>query len=171
MEIQELYDQVNKQGGIGRLPYRLTEDCQACGQVQNLNSCPRGGDCIPFLLPEDFRVWAANDMVVNHPVCGFEEIILPTYNDYMGPDGGYVAIYTRDPVAGLYSVGGGIYVMGQIRVQGYYSGRIFVPTGYQLGDNITRDANILEACKMYIPEMKNDYWVGGDTGGWFGIPG
>lgn len=80
-----------------------------------------------------------------------------------------VAIYTRDPEAGLYSVGDGIYVMGQVRVKGEYVDRIFVPEGYRLGDEITRDPKILETCEKYIPDMQNDFWIGGDTGGWFGI--
>lgn len=134
---------------------------------------------IPFMLPEDFKVYFHDGIILNWQPGGFEEIPLPTYNDYQGKDGGYVALYTRDPEAGLYSVGdeGGstIYVMGQVRVQGYYNGRIFIPTAgdhpYVLGDNITRDEKILKICKQYFPEMQNDFWIGGDTGGWFGIPG
>ena len=125
-----------------------------------------------FMLPENFQVYTDGYTILNwQPDESFKEITLPTYNDYQGKDGGYVALYTRDPEAGLYGVGDGIYVMGQLRVQGHYVGRIFVPTGYEYGENITRDAKILETCKTYFPEMSNDFWVGGDTGGWFGIPG
>ena len=58
--------------------------------------------------------------------------------------------------------------MGQVRIPGHYEGRVFVPEGYELGDNITRDEKILEICKQYFPDLE-DFWVGGDTGGWFGI--
>lgn len=137
-------------------------------RVNSLDTENNFQPAVPFMLPLDFEIYA-----------GGEAIALPTYNDYQGEDGGYVALYTRDPEAGLYSVGdeGGstIYVMGQVRVQGYYDGRIFIPTAgdrpYGLGDNITRDEKILEICKKYFPEMQNDFWIGGDTGGWFGIPG
>jgi len=95
---------------------------------------------------------------------------LPIHNDYMGPDGGYVAIYTREQDRAVYGVGGDIYVMGAIRVQGRYHGRIFVPKGYALGDNITRDKAILALCEKHYPDMKGKMWIGGDTGGWFGYP-
>lgn len=147
--------------------------------INKKNDCKACADQIPFMLPEDFKVYTNNrGLILNWPRPGLKEITLPTFNDYLGEDGGYVALYTRDPNAGLYSVGneGGstIYVMGQVRVQGYYHGRIFIPTdgdrAYKLGDNITRDEKILTICKQYFPEMQNDFWIGGDTGGWLGIP-
>lgn len=130
---------------------------------------------IPNMLPEDFKVYVQGGTVINWQPGGFKEINLPTVNHYREQDGGYVALYTRDPELGLYSVGneGGspIYVMGQIRVQGFYDGRIFIPTDgdrqYVRGDNITRDQKILATCKEYFP-TDSDYWIGGDTGGWFG---
>lgn len=124
-----------------------------------------------YFLPHDFKVYTHGKHILNWNPGGWTEHTLPTYDDYLGEDGGYVALYTRDQQAGLYSVGGGIYVMGQVRVKGHYHGRIFIPEGYRPGDNITRDPQLLETCKKYFPEMRNDFWVGGDTGGWFGIPG
>lgn len=122
-----------------------------------------------WMLPEDFRVYAAHDMVVNNPIPGFEERILPTFNHYRGVDGGYVAVYTRNEEKGVYGVGEGIHVVGQIRLQGKYAGRIFIPNGYNPGDNITRDPEILALCREYFPDMRGEVWVGGDTGGWYGI--
>lgn len=125
----------------------------------------------PYLLQEDFRVYSDDEQVINHPYPGFSERILPTWNVYMGTDGGYVAIYTREKEAGVYGVGGGIYVVGQVRVRGNYEGRIFVPSGYRLGDDITHDPIILNLCEDLYSDMKGKIWIGGDTGGWFGIPG
>ena len=125
--------------------------------VQDNSECPcchAQRRSFSYLLPEDFVVYGR---------------ILPTYNDYMGADGGYVAIYTHNASQGVYSVGGGIYVVGQIRVQGHYDGRIFIPKGYKRGDNITQDPEILAIGAKYR-DMKG-CWIGGDTGGWFGIPG
>lgn len=125
---------------------------------------------ISFLLPEDFAVYYDGKTVINwQPSSRFEKKYLPTFNHYMGEDGGYVAIYTRDKDAGIYGVGGGIYVVGQIRVQGHYDGRIFIPKGYKRGDNITQDPELLSVCEIYFPEMAGRMWIGGDTGGWFGI--
>lgn len=96
--------------------------------------------------------------------------LLPTFNDYMGSDGGYIAVYTRETKNVAYSVGGGIQVVAQVRVKGRYSGRIFIPEGYVRGDNITRDPNLVGTCRKYLPDWNGkDIWVGGDTGGWFGL--
>ena len=94
---------------------------------------------------------------------------LPVFKPYTGDDGGYVAVYTRDQEHAVYSVGDGIYVAGLIRVQGHYVGRIFYPTGYGPGDDITHDAAILELCDEYFPELIGKDWIGGDTGG-FDLP-
>lgn len=121
------------------------------------------------LLPVDFQVYVNNNAVINRAAKGFQTRTLPTFNHYTGPNGGYLAIYTHSKEAGIYGVGGDIYVVGQVRVPGQYQGRIFVPEGYKLGDNCTRDPQLLEICHHYLPEMEGQVWVGGDTGGWFGI--
>lgn len=126
-------------------------------------------EMLSCFLPEDFKVYTNGKTVVNRPFPGFEKKTLPTFNHYMGSDGGYVAIYTHEKNGSVYGVGGGIYVVGQVRVQGEYQGRIFVPKGYNLGDNITRDPEIIEICESYFPQMKGKIWIGGDTGGWMGI--
>ncbi|MFA6915433.1 MAG: hypothetical protein WC222_03480 [Parachlamydiales bacterium] len=123
-----------------------------------------------FFLPEDFAVYTDGKIVINwQPSERYEKKMLPTFNHYQGQDGGYVAIYTHDKEAAVYGVGGDIYVIGQIRVQGHYDGRIFIPKGYKRGDNITQDPELLEICATYFPSMSGNMWVGGDTGGWFGI--
>lgn len=124
----------------------------------------------PFVLPEDFAVYSDGKTVMDwQPSSSYNKMHLPIFNEYEGQNGGYIAVYTHDRKAGVYSVGGGIYVMGLIRVEGRYVGRIFVPKGYKLGDNITQDRELLEICEKYFPHMVGDMWVGGDTGGYFGI--
>lgn len=124
----------------------------------------------PYFLSEDFAVYTDGKTVINwQPSPSYEKKYLPTFNFYEGENGGYVAIYTRDPDRGVYGVGGGIYVMGQIRVEGRYEGRIFIPKGYRPGDNITQEPGLLEVCEKYFPNMAGRMWLGGDTGGWFGI--
>jgi len=121
------------------------------------------------LLPSDFVVYVRGNTVTIHDSEGFEKRILPSVAHYSGNDGGYVAIYTRQAEDAVYPVGGGIYVAGQIRVKGRYVGRIFYPEGYNEGDDITHDPGILDLCHTYFPDLGNDIWLGGDTGGWFGI--
>lgn len=121
-------------------------------------------------LPEDFTVYTNGQSVVDHAYAGpdFKACSLPTVNHYTGSNGGYVALYSHEEKGSAYSIGNGIYVMGQVRIPGQYKGRIFVPEGYQLGDNITKEGKILEICKQYFPDLE-DFWIGGDTGGWYGI--
>ncbi len=123
-----------------------------------------------YYLPEDFEIYTDGKTVINWPASSrFEKKYLPTFNYYQGEEGGYVAIYTHDKDMAVYGVGNGIYVLGQIRVEGHYEGRIFIPKGYKAGDNITKDRELLGICEQYFPTMAGRMWVGGDTGGWFGI--
>lgn len=123
-----------------------------------------------YYLSEDFAVYIYEDIVLNwQPDSNYEKTYLPTFNYYEGTDGGYVAIYTRDKTAGIYDVGNGIYVMGQIRVQGHYEDHIFIPKGYASDDDITQDPALLEICASYFPATAGRMWVGGDTGGWFDL--
>jgi len=122
------------------------------------------------LLPENFKVYVGSNSVLNFPEEGYTEKTLPTFNHYKGEDGGYVAFYTHEKEGSVYGVGGDIYVFGQIRVQGEYIGRIFYPTGYDEGSDITKDATILALCFQYMPQWQGkEVWLGGDTGGWLGL--
>ena len=122
-----------------------------------------------YILPEDFKVYVGqNGGVVNTAAPGYEEKVLPTVNKYMGDDGGYIACYSRNKKGSIYSVGGGIYVMGQIRLQGQYIGRIFHPKGYEHRD-ISAASEFKDLCNETFPACQGGGWAGGDTGGWFGI--
>ncbi|MBE8988042.1 MULTISPECIES: hypothetical protein [unclassified Nostoc] len=122
-----------------------------------------------YLLPEDFRVYVSDEgSVVNWAAPGYTEKILPTVNKYMLRDGGYIACYSRNEEGSIYSVGGGIYVMGQIRLQGRYIGRIFHPLGYE-GKDISAAVEFKTLCNQTFAAARNGGWAGGDTGGWFGI--
>jgi hypothetical protein len=123
------------------------------------------------LLPEDFRVYVRPGCVINHGCPGMEEKILPTVNHYTGKEGGYLAIYTTDASKGIYDVGNGIYVAGQVRFPGHYVGRIFVHEGHEFGKAATEEQlqELLAICAQYFPELGGNMWLGGDTGGWFGV--
>lgn len=122
-----------------------------------------------LLLSEKLEIYTDGKAVVNHPYPGFSKKILPTNNDYKGTFGCYVACYSHHKKDAVYSVGKNIYVIGQVRVPGHYTGRICIPTGFTDKDiSVEKTFNALcgkrfKACK------DNSCWVGGDTGGWFGI--
>ncbi len=120
----------------------------------------------PYWLHEDFRVFTNDRGIVSTHSSGaegFEARILPTVNQYTEADGGYVAFYSRDPAKAVYSVGGGIYVVGQIRLKGRYIGRIFHPAGYENQD-ISAAPEFKALCRQTFAV---EGWAGGDTGGWF----
>jgi hypothetical protein len=104
-----------------------------------------------------------------------EQIILPsdfyvpTVNDFTGFPGCYVAAYSRTQRNSVYSVGDGIYVMGQVRVPGRYEGRICQPVGYE-GQDISRLDYFKDLFEQTLPDAcrKRICWAGGDTGGFVG---
>ncbi|KPQ35201.1 MAG: hypothetical protein ACLFM4_10760 [Phormidium sp.] len=114
-----------------------------------------------MMLPEEFTVTVqdANGRSVQR--------VLPTVNRYQGEDGGYIAFYSRNPEIGVYSVGGGIYVVGQVRLQGEYWGRIFQPAGYE-GEDISAEQVFKDLADEIFPQCNGGCWAGGDTGGWLG---
>ena len=122
--------------------------------------------CTPLLLGSCATLGTAGDASQPSPDSVLNSV--PVFKPYVGADGGYVAVYSHDREHSVYSVGDGIYVAGLVRVQGSYIGRIFYPTGYGLGDDITHDATILRLCDHYFPKLNGQEWIGGDTGG-FGL--
>ena len=121
------------------------------------------------ILPANFKVYVKDNVVVNVSYPGFEERTLPTVNKFIGYPGCYVAAYSRRKEKSVYSVGGGIYVMGQVRVRGSYQERICLPVGYENAD-ISADPQFkLMIAKVLPSACKEGCWAGGDTGGWFGV--
>lgn len=120
------------------------------------------------VLPEDFSVYVQNDVVINYPARGFERKILPTRNLFLGSPGGYIACYSHHQPSSVYGVGGGIYVMGQLRIPGHYHGRLFHPNGY-INKDISAASKFKALCTTTFPACRGECWAGGDTGGWFGM--
>jgi len=122
------------------------------------------------MLPESFTVYTAGDTVANHSNGGsVGPVTLPTDNTFQDDPGCYVACYTKDK--GVYSVGGGIQVLGQVRVAGKYVGRVCRPTGNETSD-ISAMEEFKSLCNTTFATCENaegGCWAGGDTGGWFGI--
>jgi len=91
---------------------------------------------------------------------------LPTVNAYSGRSGCYIACYSRDRQGAVYTVGGGIWVKGLVRVPGKYRGRICHPAGYEDKD-ISAESTFKQLCGEAIAACNDGCWAGGDTGGWF----
>ena len=122
--------------------------------------------CVPLILGACATVGTESDTHQQTPADTVNGA--PVFRPYTGDDGGYVAVYTHDREHAVYSVGDDIYVAGLVRVRGRYIERIFYPSGYSPGDDITHDPAILKLCDRYFPSLKGNDWIGGDTGG-FGL--
>ncbi|WP_445632592.1 hypothetical protein NSTC745_04140 [Nostoc sp. DSM 114161] len=94
---------------------------------------------------------------------------LPTVNDFTGSPGCYIAAYSHQREMSARSVGGDIYVMGQVRVPGHYEGRICQPKGYE-GKDISSLDYFKELFDQKLPKVciNKSCWAGGDTGGFVG---
>jgi hypothetical protein len=134
---------------------------------------PCGAKAKPRLLPEKFTVWVSpkkggGESVINYKIPGSQERVLRVFNDYLGDDGGYVAIYTRKKNLSVYQCGKeDIYVVALLRVKGKYMGSTCVPTGYKRGERICSDPELVSIALKYLGGglTANDIWLGGDTGG------
>jgi hypothetical protein len=121
------------------------------------------------LLPSPFPVYSNGQIVVNHPVAGFRQILIPTVNAYNKPNGCYVMCYSHNSKNGLYKVSSDIYAIGQIRVPGQYQNGICIPKNYADKD-ISAATHFKKLCTKQISACnKGGCWAGGGTGGWFGM--
>lgn len=119
-------------------------------------------------LPDSIFIWTDGKIVVNHAIAGWMRKKLPIINHYTGSgDGVYVAVYSHNKFRSIYTVGGDIYVMGLIRLKGSWNGTIAEPEGWE-GKDISASEEFKQLAKQYFPACRNDGWVGGDTGGFFG---
>jgi len=121
------------------------------------------------LLPENYSVYTSGGAVVNSYYPGLEKRTLGTVNSFRGAPGCYIACYSHNSEKAAYSVGGGMYVMGQIRVAGRYMRRVCNPDNY-VNKDISAAQYFKDLCNNTFPEKcTTGCWAGGDTGGWFGI--
>lgn len=93
---------------------------------------------------------------------------VPTDSRFAGTPGCYVACYARREAGAAYSVGGGIFVHGLVRVPGRYEGRICLPTGHETADISVPTSPFGAQCAAAIPSCRGGCWAGGDTGGFLG---
>jgi hypothetical protein len=117
------------------------------------------------LMPDFYVVYTdGTSMVVNHEYPGLKKVILPINNSYKQAPGCYIACYSKEKEGAIYPVGGGIFVMGQVRVPGSYQSRICRPKGYETAD-ISAEDYFKKLCRKSLPNCKTDTscWAGGDT--------
>ena len=79
-------------------------------------------------LPRRFKVYRNEAGVVQQkPEAGFVAKIIPNINLFRNAPGCYLACYSSDPNKGVYPVSSDAYLVGQIRVEGEYRGKVCYP--------------------------------------------
>lgn len=117
-----------------------------------------------LLLPNPFPVYTHGTVVVNHSYPGFKRKALPINNDFKKNPGCYMACYSHDQKNAIYAVSNDIFVLGMVRIPGQYSYRICMPDASQ-----SKNFPLPDLCNKYFKSCGNNCWVGGETGGFFGV--
>ncbi|RCJ32411.1 hypothetical protein A6769_28185 [Nostoc punctiforme NIES-2108] len=97
------------------------------------------------------------------------DFYLPTINDFTGYPGCYIAAYSHQKKMSVNSVGGNVYVMGQVRVPGHYEGKNCEPKGYE-GKKIDSLDYFKKLFDQKLPKacMNKNCCAGKETGGFVG---
>ena len=121
------------------------------------------------IFPEAFKVYYKDNMGVSRKdFHGSTEKTIPTKNEFTAHPGCYLSCVSHNKKDGIYTVGDGKYVVGQLRVKGHYANGLCIPSGYESKD--IRNANEWkEKCQASFPEMcpKGSCKVMGNTANWF----
>lgn len=120
-------------------------------------------------LPNRFVVYRnAEGLVQDTPAPGFYPKIIPNINLFIRAPGCYIACYSTNPDKGAYPVSLDAYLVGNIRVEGSYQGRVCYPK--DITQPIFSDEKRLtELCSKAFKCIGNSCWAGGTTGQWFGL--
>lgn len=122
-----------------------------------------------ILLPDPFRIYEQNGVLLNHSYPGYSKIQLPANSDYSSVPGCYIVCYSHDKQSGVYGVDANTYVNGLVRVAGYYHNRICLPDG-EIYPDISKLGWFDHLCSEKLRScIYNDCWAGNDTGAWLGI--
>jgi hypothetical protein len=120
-------------------------------------------------LPRKFKVYRNEEGIVQQkPEAGFIAKIIPNINLFRNAPGCYLACYSTDVHKGVYPVSSDAYLVGQIRVEGQYQGKVCYPK------DITQpffsdEKSLTELCSKSFKCIGNSCWAGGTTGQWFGL--
>lgn len=120
-------------------------------------------------LPRKFKVYRSPEGVVQQkPEAGFVLKVIPNINLFRNAPGCYLACYSTDPNKGVYPVSSDAYLVGQIRVEGQYQGKVCYPK--DIAQPIfSAEKSLTELCSKSFKCIGNSCWAGGTTGQWFGL--
>lgn len=83
-----------------------------------------------------------------------------TNNDYKDAPGCYILCLSKNKKRATYAIDAHTYIMGQIRVPGYYDGGLCLPKGYE-EQSLAEAKALIEKCEEAFPERceKGSCWA------------
>lgn len=120
-------------------------------------------------LPNRLVVYRnAEGLVQDKPAADFAPKIIPNINLFINTPACYIACYSTNPDKGAYSVSPDAYLVGQIRVEGSYQGKVCYPKDITQ-PIFSNEKRLTELCSKAFKCIGNSCWAGGTTGQWFGL--
>jgi len=115
-----------------------------------------------YLLPDGGATAIKKDSTTN-------EVTLPTVNSWLADPGCYVTCHTKDETVGVYAVGNGTYVVGQMRIPGHYDKDGMCVTKLKKDEDMATSRRFKYMCNVSfnVPCQRESCWAEAKTGQWF----
>ena len=123
------------------------------------------------LLPENLKVYPLPEggATVIKKDSTTNELTLPTVNSWLADPGCYLTCHTKDKDQAVYAIGNGTYVVGQMRVPGYYGKDGMCVTKLKKEEDMSTSRRFKYMCNVAfnVACMRESCWAEPRTGQWF----
>lgn len=123
------------------------------------------------LLPTDLKIYPLSDggATAIKKDSTTNEITLPTVNSWLADPGCYLTCHTKDESQAVYATGNGTYVVGQMRVPGYYDKDGMCVTRLKKDEDMATSRRFKYMCNVSfnVPCQRESCWAEAQTGQWF----
>jgi hypothetical protein len=123
------------------------------------------------LLPTELKIYPLLDggANANKKDETAKGVILPTVNSWLADPGCYVTCHTKDETLGLYAAENGSYVVGQMRIPGYYDKDGMCVTRLKKDEDMATSRRFKYMCNVSfnLPCQRESCWAEAKTGQWF----
>lgn len=116
-------------------------------------------------LPDPFSLYYKDNKASNEITADAVRVSLPTNNDFSITIGCYIVCYSHQ--GGVYTIGDGINVVGQVRVNGRYDDNYICQPKRNTDDDLSHSELYQDLCNKSFKDCSGNCWAGGDSGGWF----
>lgn len=116
-------------------------------------------------LPDPFMLYYKDYKATNEIIADAVRVALPTNNNFSITIGCYIVCYSRQ--GGVYTIGDGINVVGQIRINGRYDDTFICQPRSNTEPDLSQATPYQQLCNQSFEDCDGNCWAGGDSGGWF----